>query len=137
MNPQEVERNLVAEIKNIDQYARGHEDDIYRGVWMRSQPEEEMRRRYEGRMEDMRDDFHDWKEAHAGKGEPAVIQELRNMLDNVRKPRGCKKMKKTSKKGRKASKKGRKASKKGRMTSKMARKGSKKRKGKTMKKRKH
>ena len=29
MNPQEVERNLVAEIKNIDQYARGHEDDIY------------------------------------------------------------------------------------------------------------
>ena len=87
--PTEVERNLVAEIKNIDQYARGHEDDIYRGVWMRSQPEEEMRRRY-GRMEDMRDDFHDWKKP-AGKGEPAVIQELRNMLDNVRKPRGVRK----------------------------------------------
>ena len=128
MNPQEVERNLVAEIKNIDEYARRHEDDIYRGVWMRSQPEEEMRRRYEGRMEDMGRDFDDWKEAHAGKGEPAVIQELRNILDNVRKPRGGKKMKKTSKKGRKASKKGHKASKKGRMT---------KRKGKTMKKRKH
>jgi hypothetical protein len=127
MNPQE-ERNLVAEIKNIDQYARGHEDDIYRGVWMRSQPEEEMRRRYEGRMEDMRDDFHDWKEAHVGKGEPAVIQELRNMLDNVRKPRGGKKMKKS---------KGKTSKRKGQTMKKRKGKTMKKRKGKTMKKRKH
>jgi hypothetical protein len=127
MNPQE-ERKLVAEIKNIDEYARGHEDDIYRGVWMRSQPEEEMRRRYEGRMEDMRDDFHDWKEAHAGKGEPAVIQELRNMLDNVRKPRGGKKMKKS---------KGKTSKRKGKTMKKRKGKTMKKRKGKTMKKRKH
>jgi len=127
MNPQE-ERKLVAEIKNIDEYARGHEDDIYRGVWMRSQPEEEMRRRYEGRMEDMRDDFHDWKEAHAGKGEPAVIQELRNMLDNVRKPRGGKKMKKSKDKASKR---------KGKTMKKRKGKTMKKRKGKTMKKRKN
>jgi hypothetical protein len=135
MNPQE-ERKLVAEIKNIDEYARGHEDDIYRGVWMRSQPEEEMRRRYEGRMEDMRDDFHDWKEAHAGKGEPAVIQELRNMLDNVRKPRGGKKMKKS--KGKASKRKGKTMKKrKGKTMKKRKGKTMKKRKGKTMKKRKN
>jgi len=111
MNNPAEERRLLDEIKNIDEYARRHEDDIYRGVWMRSQPEEEMRRRYEGRMEDMRDDFHDWKQAHEGKGEQAVIQELRNILDNERKPRGGKKMRRSKRKAskRKASK--RKASK--------------------------
>ena len=127
MNPLE-ERKLVAEIKNIDEYARRHEDDIYRGVWMRSQPEEEMRRRYQGRMEDMRDDFHDWKEAHAGKGEPAVIQQLSNILENVRKPRGGKKMKKS---------KGKASRRKGKTMKKRKGKTMKKRKGKTMKRRKH
>ena len=106
MNNPTEERRLLDEIKNIDEYARRHEDDIYRGVWMRSQPEEEMRRRYQGRMEDMRDDFHDWKQAHAGKGEQAVIQQLRNILDNERKPKGGKKMRRSKRKvsKRKASK---------------------------------
>lgn len=131
-NPAEAEeRRLLSKIKNIDEYARGHEDDIYRGVWMRSQPEEEMRRRYEGRMGDMRDDFYDWKEAHAGKGESAVIDGLTNILKNMKAQGGGRKIKKLKRKAskRKASK--RRASK--RKASK--RKGHKK--GKTMKNRKH
>jgi hypothetical protein len=127
MNPQE-ERKLVAEIKNIDQYARRHEDDIYRGVWQRLHDEEEMRTRYEGRMEDMDDDFHDWKEVHKGIGEPAVIEQLSNILNNVKKPRGGKKMKKS---------KGKTSKRKGKTMKKRKGKTMKKRKGKTMKKRKH
>ena len=125
MDPQR-ERSLVAEIKNIDEYARRHEDDIYRGVWMGSQPEAEMRRRYEGRMGDMRDDFYDWKDVHAGKGESAVIDGLTNILKNMKAQGGGRKIKKLKRRASKRMASKRRASK---------RKGHKK--GKTMKNRKH